>query len=223
MSPVVRSALMGAGLALVLVGAVVALVLYGVVELPRPEKETPKVAVIGLAADSEGAETASVVVVIQAGSPLLPDVDATTTVAGTSSTTVRTAYPFGGGAIVMDALRPQVGPLSDWLVLPAATWAALIDDAGGVEVTLSEPVNAYFDGELTTLEAGSRRLDGREAVILSEAARYLPEEERIEVSRTLQSAFAEAIRGAEIAELVSTGGAATSMNAAELRLFEAGG
>lgn len=120
------------------------------------------------------------------------ETSAAATVAGTSASTVRDAYPFGGPGAVAAALAggsavpPAVGVSAD-------AWAELLGEGSGVTVELPDPVNV-FDGErLVQFDAGETAVDGTSACALLVASKYMDAELASQVRRAVTESTAAAL------------------------------
>lgn len=225
MSPTARAALLGGGLAILLVAAGVALVVSGVVTLPSIDGGgVDRVLVIATAPedDSVSARFAFVASKGQTSVELL-DTEKPVVVSGTSADNAAEAYPYVGGAGVARVLAEQTdGEVLEWVVIPSATWAALVDDSGGITVDLPTSISVYRDGELQVLEAGDQRLDGAQAVALASAVGFIEDEKaRESVQLQLAAGISSLVASApeRLAELVESGDAESSLGVEELAEF----
>lgn len=190
----------------------------GVIESPLGGSDPEKILVIAAAEDESGADYAAMayVVDVSTGQVTLVDTLEQATVAGTSAGNAAEALPFGGGEAVAQALVPQTGgePL-EWVVVPAATWMALVGKAGGVTVEVPGVVSAYTrGGGLSVLEPGRQRLTGAQALALATAVRFAgTADEQREVSRQLTAALSAVMgsRGSTLRQLVESGEADSSL------------
>ncbi|MFC7404614.1 LCP family protein [Georgenia alba] len=74
---------------------------------------------------------------------------------------INAAFSFGGPALMVETLEALTGIRIDHVaVADFSSFVGLTDDLGGVELTLSQPLTTGG----TTLEAGSRVLDGAQAL-----------------------------------------------------------
>lgn len=220
-----KAALSGALIAMIVALLLVGLVALGVVDLPLEAPVPERVLVLATAPDEDGAQLASVAFVTSGGSTsaTIVDVDATVTVSGTSATSARGAYPFGGGSTVEAALRPQTGSQElPWVALGPEAWESLIDQAGGIEVDVPSAISTYRTGSLVLLEPGRRRITGQQAVALASASRFFTAQDRAATTRALASGLSGVI-GTSVSErvgrLVAEGLAESSLPAAEVSRF----
>jgi len=155
------------GIIAVLVVAALAVAIVSGIVAPPAEKVPTKVLVIGTVPDAAGSESAAFAYVLDSGRNQVSVLDTlmSATVSGTSATNAYEAFPFGGGPTVASVLAEQSGDAAlPWVVVPASTWADLIDQAGGVSIDIPQRFSAYRAGELVLLEQGRQLLDGAEAV-----------------------------------------------------------
>ena len=210
-----RAALMGAGLAALLVVAAA----FGYWIWLSAEEETRQVTellVICTAPDEVGGEVAALAfrLDLSAGSTESLDTLKPASVPGTSARTAREAFPYGGGRVVARALVVGGGgqPL-EWIVVPWAVWSTVADDAGGLELDVPAGLSAYSGGTLTLIEPGRRTLTGSELVAVAASTEYLSPDD---AARSL-AAMTEGLAGfltsepALLADLVSSGRAASSL------------
>lgn len=217
-----RAILAGSLLAVVALVIGAALLGFGAVELPRSSDPVERVLVIGTVPQAQGGDAAALALVIDltTGESETLDTLAPTTVAGTSATTARDAFPYGGGDSVSAALSAQTGGEAlPWIVLPATLWAKLLDGAGGVDATVERGISAFIDGGLTVVEPGTRRLTGAEAVALAASADFIADSAS---GRAALSAISEGLGAAlgdsarSLSELVASGEAESDIAPARL-------
>lgn len=218
-----RAAVWGAFVAVVLLAVMAALVIGGIVDIdPRP-KVPDRLLVIATAPDVEGTEVAAVAFVVEPGTqaPVILDVDATVTVPGTSARCARDAFPFGGGAAVASALDSQTGERLDWIVVPWTQWSRVVDSQSGIQLDVPERVTAYRDGRLFVIEQGSQRLEAAEVLALASAAPFVSEASRLSLSRSLGSALSAALLAgpADLADAVDDGRIDSSLPASSIEAF----
>lgn len=222
MSGAAKAAIAGGIVAVVLAVGAIAGLTTGLVALPPSSSAPAKVVVIATAPAEDGSEYAPLAYVADpaTGQVTLLDNLEDATVSGTSAKTAAEALAFGGGAAVASALSAQTGGEAlDWILIPSAEWARLVDQAGGVTVDVPVGVSAYGNGTLTLLAPGRKQLTGAQAVALATAIRYAgtPDQQR-EVLRQLTagvSAVAGA-RGSTLSELVGQSKASSSLPAEEI-------
>ena len=209
-----RAALMGAGLAALLVVAAA----FGYWIWLSAEEETRQVTellVICTAPDEEGGEVAAVAfrLDLSAGSTESLDTLKPASVPGTSARTAREAFQYGGGPVVARALAESGSEPSEWMVVPWAVWSKVADDAGGLELDVPAGLSAYSGGTLTLIEPGRRTLTGSKLVAVAASTEYLSPDD---AARSL-AAMTEGLAGfltsdpALLADLVSSGRAASSL------------
>lgn len=217
-----RAVVIGALLAVLalLIGG--GLLVSGAVELPRDGAPVERVLVIGTVPLAEGGDAAAFALVIDSRTEKYETLDtlAPTTVAGTSATTARDAFAYGGGDSVAAALSAQTnGEALPWVVLPASLWARLLDADGGVDATVERGISAFIDGGLTVVEPGRRSLTGTEAVALAASADFIADSASgQEVLRTIAEGIGSALAGSSLSlsELVTSGEAESDIAPARL-------
>lgn len=214
---VARAAAIGAtwAVAVIVLLAIAAGVLLFIQRSHQPLK---RLMVIVVAPGKDSGEVAPIAFVLQSpsGSIRALDTRRRTTILGSSAQNAADAYTFGGGGAVAAALSGQTGNQTmDWVALPSPLWADMIDAAGGVIVQVPEDFSAYSDGELTVVQAGNRKLTGREAVGLISSADYFTDiAVRQATVRSLEKAIARIVsRGDTLQLAVSSGNAASSVEA----------
>lgn len=169
MTPLGRAVAVGATLAVVFVAVAVGAVVLGFVEIPSAGTEPGSVLLIGLGQDSSGSQVADVAIYVEQDRVRVLDTRKAAIVPGTTATSAREAYAFGGGEAVRSALSEQgVSPQSAWMVMSSAVFAELIDDAGGLPVSIPQDTSVYGNG-LVVFSAGDTVLDGSEALAYARA------------------------------------------------------
>lgn len=217
-----RAALIGAFVAVVLAAGLAVAGYLGLLEGLLPAQKVDRLLVIATAPDKSGVEVATVAFVLEADGSRATVLDTfePVTVAGTSAKNAREALPYGGGDAVAEALAGQTaGEALPWVVLSAASWEKLVNDAGGVTATVPADVNVYTDGRLTLVDAGTRRLTGAEAVALASGVDYLDQgSTRAAVTDSLSAGLSKAVSddpGALVVAL-ETAGTSTSLSSEEI-------
>jgi hypothetical protein len=221
---------MGKALRIGVILAVVVVIAAGIavwaVSLAGPgDKEIPeKVLVMGTGPDSQGVEVLAFAFVLERGgsSPKLLDTMRPVTVPGATADNAREAFPFVGESGTAKLLGDQTGGTTlPWVSLPPKTWSRLVDQSGGVEVSVTVGTSAYTRGALTLVEPGRQHLSGRMALALASATEYLPETTRAQEVRTLGEAVAELIadKGKGIPALAEERKATSSLSATQLLGF----
>lgn len=170
-----RRAILWGAVAAIVVGAIVVASLAVVLKPSDDEILLSRVLVIASAPSADGGDIAPVAFILDDdGSATVVDMLEPLNVAGSSADNASEAFPFGGGSVVARALSARYGGRNlEWVVIPPDTWAAIIDEAGGVEVSIPSPLSVYAQGQLTVLEGGRQTLTGQEAVALVSAIDYL--------------------------------------------------
>lgn len=146
-------------------------------------------------ADGEGTRVAWVAYDVDLAARTVAAVDTSVgvTVPGTTASTLRDAYPFGGpaavGAAYSRAARVAAIPV---LAVPASRWRELLGEATGTVVELPHPVNVYAGGRLTQFEPGANPVDGSTACELLAASAYLDPE----LAESIRAAVTDATRAA---------------------------
>jgi hypothetical protein len=192
----------------VLIGAIVALVLIaGVVVawqaglLARNELDKPpdRLLVIAAAPDAGGGQTAAIIFELprsaaSSPTPVVVSPETSATIPGTSAGTLGEAYPFGGGEGVAQAYAQVTGDAAmDWVVLKPEAWLRLIDWAGGVDVEIPEPMNAYISDELVLVGSGRQHLSAQQAVAVASGIGFLAPGDRQAVRTSISGALSSAI------------------------------
>lgn len=199
-----RAAIVGAMTALILALSVVVLVATGALDVFSNAQPPERLLIIATVPDEDGSEAAAVAFVLSRGSasPVFVDVDATVTVPGTSASSPRMAYAFGGGDAVAVALKTQTGgDVLQWVALPSDVWSDLVDQAGGMRATVPTGVSAYRNGSLVLVESGLQELNGLQAVALASGASFLPPDLRESTTRALQSGLYDVVGAASVKPL----------------------
>jgi len=218
-----KAAVAGVLLALVATAAVVAAISFDLIPAGWTSAPPDEVLVIATAPQPTGSEAVHYAVVLapRKGMRAL-DVDAASTVAGTSAKSAREAFAFGGGEAVAEALSPQTGGEAlSWIVLAPADWQAFIDASGGLEVDVPTAVSTYASGTLTVLEPGSQSLSAEQAVALALSAEYLDSGERERVLGEMRSGFASVLASntADLTEAAKDGDARSSLTGEQIERF----
>lgn len=222
MSAVWKGALIGLLVAAAVVGVAALAVSAGLLPESRESRSDDRVLVIATAPDAGGTDLAALAFVVEPTGDrvtLLSTMEAATT-AGTSASTPREALPFGGGEAVAKALSAQTGgAVLDWVVIPDSEWADMVDDAGGIRVSVPSGVSAYSRGSLTIVAPGSQTLTGRDAVALASSAAYLGDREtQSQVLRQLTASVSAVVgaSGNRMREIVASGIGRSSLDPAEI-------
>lgn len=119
------------------------------------------------------------------------------TLPGTSYTSLKDAYPFGGGGSVADTWAEAEGrEIPSWVALPGAVWGEIVDEDGGVVVDVATPVNVYADGEFVSIPGGEAQQLGSSAVrgLLADLAFNADATDADEMRIGIGSALADALR-----------------------------
>lgn len=214
---------MGIVVGVLCVGAAAALLIWGPFDLPRPEAPTSLLVVCAVPDDS-GTDVAGLTFVVDASTGEVSAIDPYTAgpVPGTSAGTPREALPFGGGQAVAAALSPQTGePDVAWVVLPVATWTALVDEAGGIEIDVPVAISTYGDGELIVMNPGRQLMSGSQAAALTRAVVHIDEATRSKVVDELTASVGSVVAqsGAQLGEAVGSGEAQSSLKAEDMPLL----
>jgi hypothetical protein len=215
-----KAAVFGGLFAAVIAIALVVAYAMGLIALPG-QQDVSHLLVIGTAPDEQGTELAAYAFTVDtaSGQVTLLDPLRPVTVPGTSARNAREALPFGGGAGVAAALEPQTGnPDIPWVLLPGATWAKVLDDAGGVRAVVPERFSSYRDGTLVLLEAGPQQIPGMDAVVLAGSVEYFesPAERATLLGGIAGSVSALVGQGDQLARLVESGAARSSLPAGQV-------
>lgn len=164
-----RAAATGAALgALALVVTAVAVVLSGgeLGGVIAPTKTTR--ALIILEGDGEqGVRVAQSVIDVDWSSRpakvIIVDPTADVLVPGTSYRTMRDAFAFGGGPAVADAYsRMATGGILPSVVLDSPAWGSLVDEGGGLPVSLDSTVQVFTGDRLYLFDATEATIRGAE-------------------------------------------------------------
>lgn len=223
MSPTARAALLGGGLAILLVAAGVALVVSGVVTLPSIDGGGVDRVLVIATAPEDASLVAPFAFVVQPGSTSaqLLDTSERVVISGTSAESAREAFPYVGGAGVSRALAEQTGGAAlEWVVIPDEEWAQIVDASGGLKVDLPEAIGVYRDGSLVLLEAGSSTLSGDDAVALAAAVPFIEDEaDRAAVQAQLEAGISAMIASQPelLGDLVARDAAESSIEAGTLQ------
>ena len=173
----------------VLLGAVMALVVvvaFGAWAVLSGQFGTPEdvdhVVVVLVTPDEEGVQLPQAMALYEmgtAGVDATPiDVDLEVTLAGSSYTRLRDAYPFGGGDLLVETWAESAGvEAGEWIVVTQEAWSELAKDD---EVTLDMPVDSeVFDGStLYSFEEGVAAYNGDEILALLKGVDYFDAEDR---------------------------------------------
>lgn len=181
---------------------VVAAVAGGLYALNRSRKAAAgldaasRVVVVFALPAEDGAVTAQLIVVVDPkATPAaykVVDASSTVTLPGTSYSTLRDAYPFGGAAAVATAMDGGVlKPDTAWVEVTPAAWAKLVQ--AGVEVTITENFDTFDGTRFTEFPAGPQRVAAADLGSLVNGLAYQSKQERDAVFATLAAQSLKAL------------------------------
>jgi anionic cell wall polymer biosynthesis LytR-Cps2A-Psr (LCP) family protein len=168
-------------------------------------KSPSEVIVVVGGATTDGPIVAQLIARLAQGRLTYVSPDTTTTISGTSYSTLRDAYAFGGAAAIARAVAPDAGSPVGWVDVGPEAWTKMVDSAGGATVTVPVAVHVFDGSRLLDLDAGEHHLAGHELASLLLATDGLPTEARSEVKKALlRSLFAGLSRTSQPQELIKT-------------------
>ncbi len=124
-----------------------------------------------------GGERADVVMLVQA----LPDQgrvqmlsiprDLRIEIPGRGADKINAAFAFGGAELVVDTVRENFDvPVHHYVEVDFSGFAAIVDEVGGVTLTFEYPARDLKSG--LSVDAGTQRLDGRQALAYARSRSY---------------------------------------------------
>jgi hypothetical protein len=200
-----KSIIIGAVAALVVVAVAVALIVAKVVPVESASSSAvdgPVVVALVLP-DNSGIATVRIVDIytrsgagwtIRSVSPSMPVV-----VSGTGGSTLADAYSFGGGAGLMSALRRESGSnVTAWVIVGEQAWNGLRAGAP-FDVMLNSGIEVFDGAQLYSFSTGTSSVSPTETPQLLDGAAYLSAAEdravRVDVGNALGSSLASATAG----------------------------
>lgn len=222
-----RSLAVGALLGILAVAAALAALLVGSgrvtldwLEEPEPPSQ---LLVVAVTEDPDGVAVAGIVWrVSAAGDVEVLDPYLEVSIPGTTYSSLRDAYAFGGGEAVAQAYADASGsPALEWVVLPATEWQATVAEAGGVQVTVPESTNVFIADELYVIDQGEQTLGGDEVAALVSAEASVDEAVARRVNEGVGAAIARLVADSwpQVAAAVAAGDARSSLSEDALRRF----
>lgn len=218
----------------VMLGVLVVIVLAGVgagvyaLTRLRWDPETGKLNRLVVICESEledGTKVAGVVALIDADKSITVfDPAAEVVIPGTSYDTLEDALSMGGpdevvSVAVGDGEKPRgVG----WVFLGSDVWPELVDDAGGIEVSIPDATTVFDGSSLHRFYAGEAKLDGPEsAALLMGAGSFETTGGPSQVRSAVGRSVAEAVitQSGLVLELVEAGRAECSGTSEQLSEF----
>lgn len=114
-------------------------------------------------------------------------------VSGTGGTRISDAYSFGGGSMVAEVLRTQMGiPVRAWVVIDETAWLEL-RSGSAVVVALPKGIEVFDGGTLSSFPEGTSTVPARQTGVLLDGAGYLAGPESKRVRETVGDSLASSL------------------------------
>ena len=125
-----------------------------------------RVVLLGSDARTDGVSRSDTIMVAKAGGGMLAvPRDTLVEVPGVGQDKVNAAFAYGGPELTVRTLEDFTGlEIGDYAVLDFGGTEEIVDALGGITVEVEEPIETEQDGELFSIPAGTRELNGSEAL-----------------------------------------------------------
>lgn len=153
----------GFGRVALLAALVVCVLLLAYLFLPLG---TQRVVLLGSDAASGGASRSDTIVVTRAGGGMLAvPRDTLVEIPGVGEDKINAAFATGGPDLTVDTVENLTGvPVNDYVVVNFGGVKDIVDAMGGITLEVEEPIRVGIEGRSVTIPAGTRELDGFEAL-----------------------------------------------------------
>lgn len=195
-----RSLKVGVIIGLVLAAVAIAVLALGrdrLVQLAggtRDVRSASQVLLVAAAPDDTGAVVAQVIARVQVASGAVSAIEPSSavTIPGTSFSSLKDAYAFGGGAAVASAYaRLSGGAVLPYVAVGPKELKAAVDGVGGVAVSLPVDINVFDGAQLYQFQAGANTFSGAQLMAVLKGAAYLAPAQRSALQASLSQAFAQ--------------------------------
>ena len=113
----------------------------------------------------EAARSDTIVVVKAGGGMLAVPRDTLVEIPGVGEDTINAAFTTGGPELAVETLENLTGlPIGDFVVVNFGGVRGIVDAMGGITLTVDEPIRVGIEGRSVSIPAGTRELDGLEAL-----------------------------------------------------------
>ena len=146
---------------LVLLALLLALVAYLVLPLGAQ-----RAVLLGTDASAGGASRSDTIVVTKAGGGMLAvPRDTLVEIPGVGEDKINAAYAVGGPDLTVETVENLTGlPVDDYVVVNFGGVKDIVDAMGGITLEVDEPIEVGIEGRRVSIPAGTRELDGFEAL-----------------------------------------------------------
>lgn len=121
---------------------------------------------LGSDASSGGASRADTIVVTEAGGGMLAvPRDTLVEIPGVGEDKINAAFAAGGPDLTAETVENLTGvPVDDFVVVNFGGVEDIVDAMGGITIEVEEPIEVGIEGQSVSIPAGTRELDGFEAL-----------------------------------------------------------
>ena len=113
----------------------------------------------------EAARSDTIVVVKAGGGMLAVPRDTLVEIPGVGEDKINAAFATGGPELAVETLENLTGlPIGDFVVVNFGGVREIVDAMGGITLTVDEPIRVGIEGRSVSIPAGTRELDGLEAL-----------------------------------------------------------
>jgi LCP family protein required for cell wall assembly len=121
---------------------------------------------LGSDASAGGASRADTIVVTKAGGGMLAvPRDTLVDIPGVGEDKINTAFAAGGPDLTVETVENLTGvPVGNYVVVNFGGVKDIVDALGGITIEVEEPIEVGIEGHLVSIPAGTRELDGLEAL-----------------------------------------------------------
>lgn len=127
---------------------------------------TQRALLLGSDASAGGASRADTIVVTKAGGGMLAvPRDTLVDIPGVGEDKINAAFATGGPELTAETVENLTGvPVDDYVVVNFGGVKDIVDAMGGITVDVEEPIEVGIEGQPVSIPAGTRELDGLEAL-----------------------------------------------------------
>jgi LCP family protein required for cell wall assembly len=127
---------------------------------------TQRVLLLGSDASADGASRADTIVLTKAGGGMLAvPRDTLVDIPGVGEDKINAAFAAGGPDLTAETVENLTGvPVDDYVVVNFGGVKDIVDAMGGITLEVDEPIEVGIEGRRVSIPAGTRELDGFEAL-----------------------------------------------------------
>src|ERR671916_2719745 len=125
-----------------------------------------RVALLGSDASADGVSRSDTMVVAKAGGGMVAvPRDTLVEIPGVGEDKINVAFAAGGPELTVETLENLTGlPIDNYIVVHFDGVQDIVDAIGGITVEVEEPIEVGIEGRPVSISAGTRELDGLEAL-----------------------------------------------------------